>query len=66
MASLRSPCRRPSPEAQCATGPADTWTKPDAPAALNIGLNHIAVTSDGTHTVFVDAWSMGVWRYVEP
>jgi hypothetical protein len=45
----------------------DTWTKPEVPAAMNIGANHIAVTSDGTHTIFVGTmWSAGVWRYIEP
>lgn len=45
----------------------DTWSKPDVPAAMNIGANHIAVTSDGNHTIFVGTmWSAGVWRYVEP
>ena len=45
----------------------DTWTKPEVPAAMNIGANHMAVTSDGTHTIFVGTmWSAGVWRYVEP
>lgn len=47
--------------------PGDTWSKPEVPADLIIGANHIAVTSDGTHTVFVGTmWSSGVWRYVEP
>jgi len=45
----------------------DTFSKPTVPTALNIGANHIAVTSDGTHTLFVGTmWSAGVWRYVEP
>ena len=45
----------------------DAWTKPEVPAAMNIGANHMAVTSDGTHTIFVGTmWSAGVWRYVEP
>jgi hypothetical protein len=44
----------------------DTWTKPEVPTAMNIGANHITVTSDGTHTIFVGTmWSAGVWRYVE-
>lgn len=45
----------------------DTWTKPSVPTAMNIGANHVAVTSDGTHTIFVGTmWSAGVWRYIEP
>ncbi|MFT3695080.1 MAG: hypothetical protein QM831_18225 [Kofleriaceae bacterium] len=44
-----------------------SWTKPDVPVDMNIGANHIAVTSDGTHTVFVGTmWSTGIWRYIEP
>ncbi len=45
----------------------DTWSMPDVPEALIIGANHIAVTSDGEHDIFVGTmWSSGVWRYVEP
>jgi hypothetical protein len=45
----------------------DTWTKPDVPTGLEIGANHVAVTSDGTHTIFVGTmWSTGIWRYIEP
>ncbi len=47
--------------------PGDDWSMPPVPAELIIGANHIAVTSDGTHDVFVGTmWSEGVWRYVEP
>jgi hypothetical protein len=43
------------------------WTRPAVPAGLVIGANHMAVTSDGTHDVFVGTmWSSGIWRYVEP
>jgi len=51
-----------------ATLPAATdWTQPPVPAPLVIGANHVAVTSDGTHAIFVGtAWSTGIWRYVEP
>jgi hypothetical protein len=43
------------------------FTKPTVPAALNIGANHIVVTSDGKHNIFVGTmWAAGVWRYVEP
>jgi len=31
------------------------------------GPNSVAVTSDGTHSVFVGSmWATGLWRYVEP
>jgi hypothetical protein len=47
--------------------PGDVWSSPAVPAALVIGANHIAVTSDGTHDVFVGTmWAAGIWRYVEP
>jgi hypothetical protein len=52
-------------EIASATG--DTWTPTSVPAGLIIGPNSIAVTSDGTHSIFVGAmWSAGIWRYVEP
>jgi sugar lactone lactonase YvrE len=36
-------------------------------ASLVIGPNGIAVTSDGSHSIFVGAmWAQGIWRYVEP
>lgn len=44
----------------------DSWTVHEVPEALIIGANHVAVTSDGTHTIFVATmWSEGIWRYVE-
>jgi photosystem II stability/assembly factor-like uncharacterized protein len=44
-----------------------TWTPTSVPTALNLGPNSVAVTSDGTHNVFVAVmWSLGIWRYVEP
>jgi hypothetical protein len=37
------------------------------PAALIIGPNSLAVTSDGSHSIFVGVmWAEGIWRYVEP
>jgi len=53
---------------QLAPLPAGTaFTKPAVPAGLNIGANHIVVTSDGTHNIFVGTmWAAGVWRYIEP
>ncbi|MBV1862494.1 MAG: hypothetical protein KUG77_28995, partial [Nannocystaceae bacterium] len=45
----------------------DDWTAEAVPKEMNIGANHIAVTSDGTHNIFVGTmWSTGVWRYIEP
>jgi photosystem II stability/assembly factor-like uncharacterized protein len=47
----------------------DTWELRDGetPPELLIGANHVAVTSDGTHDVFVGTmWSQGLWRYVVP
>ena len=44
-----------------------SWSMPTVPAALNIGANHVAVTSDSQHAIFVGtAWSTGIWKYVEP
>ncbi|HMI88595.1 MAG TPA: hypothetical protein VK550_31165 [Polyangiaceae bacterium] len=44
-----------------------TFTKPAVPAGLNIGANHIVVTSDGQHNIFVGTmWAAGVWGYIEP
>jgi photosystem II stability/assembly factor-like uncharacterized protein len=44
-----------------------SWTYPEVPEGLIIGANHMAVTSDGTHHVFVGTmWAEGIWRYVEP
>jgi photosystem II stability/assembly factor-like uncharacterized protein len=46
---------------------ADTWSEPAVPSDLVIGANHIAVTSDGNHEIFVGTmWSTGLWRYIEP
>lgn len=45
----------------------DDWTTPAVPPELIIGANHIAVTSDGEHQIFVGTmWASGVWRYIEP
>ena len=44
-----------------------TWTMPAVPDALNIGANHIAITNDPQHAIFVGtAWSTGIWKYIEP
>ena len=40
---------------------------PTLPDGLVWGPNSVAVTSDGTHSVFVGSmWATGLWRYVEP
>jgi hypothetical protein len=49
--------------------PGTTWSNLTSavPAALVIGPNSIAVTSDGTHEIIVGVmWAEGIWRYVEP
>lgn len=49
-------------------GDIDTWTKRSNPTpGPSWGPNSVAVTKDGTHTIFVGSmWSKGLWRYVEP
>jgi hypothetical protein len=52
---------------EIAPQPGTTWTATSVPAALNLGPNSVAVTSDGSHSIFVAVmWSLGIWRYVEP
>ncbi len=58
------------PQYQTAPQPGDTgaWTK-DAtlPFGLVWGPNSVAVTSDGTQSIFVGSmWATGLWRYLEP
>jgi hypothetical protein len=44
----------------------DTWTSPGVPKTMLMGADHVAVTSDGSHYIFVAAMrSTGLWRYVE-
>jgi photosystem II stability/assembly factor-like uncharacterized protein len=48
-------------------GDMDTWTKVTRPAGLNWGPNSVAITSDGSKTIYVGSmWATGLWRYVEP
>jgi hypothetical protein len=58
------------PQYQTATQPGDAanWSKgPALPDGLVWGPNSVAVTSDGTHSIFVGSmWATGLWRYVEP
>ena len=49
--------------------PGTDWSNApvEATNGLNWGPNSVAVTSDGTHAIFVGSmWSSGLWRYVEP
>jgi photosystem II stability/assembly factor-like uncharacterized protein len=47
--------------------PGSSWAAASTPSDLTIGPNSMAVTYDGTHSVFVGVmWSEGIWRYVEP
>ncbi|HEY1697257.1 MAG TPA: hypothetical protein VGG39_34085 [Polyangiaceae bacterium] len=51
---------------EIASAGGDQWSPATTPG-LVIGPNSVAVTSDGTHAIFVGAmWSAGLWRYVEP
>jgi len=56
------------PQFQTADQPGATWSKgPTLPDSLVWGPNSVAVTSDGTHDIFVGSmWATGLWRYVEP
>ncbi|MEA2699563.1 MAG: hypothetical protein QOI66_3834 [Myxococcales bacterium] len=56
------------PQFQTAAQPGTNWTKgPTLPDGLVWGPNSVAVTSDGTHSVFVGSmWATGLWRFVEP
>jgi hypothetical protein len=50
-----------------AAAPGTVWEELAVPDGMNIGANHIAVTSDGEHDIFVGTmWADGVFRYVEP
>jgi hypothetical protein len=52
---------------QTAPQPGTTWTPGTGADAVAWGPNSVAVTSDGTHSVFVGSmWYAGLWRYVEP
>ncbi len=44
----------------------DSWTPTAVPAAMLMGADHVAVTSDGQHDIFVAAMrNYGLWRFVE-
>ncbi|MEP6653144.1 MAG: hypothetical protein ABJA82_07280 [Myxococcales bacterium] len=56
------------PNYESAPLPGTTWTRDTiAGFAPGSGPNTVAVTSDGSHYIFVaDMWDLGVWRYIEP
>ncbi len=44
-----------------------TWTSPTTPAAMRQGAAQVAITNDGTRSVFVTAnYGAGLWLYIEP
>lgn len=52
---------------QTAPMPGDKWSDGTVPSGLNWGPNSVAITSDGTHAIYVGSmWQTGIWRYVEP
>jgi hypothetical protein len=54
------------PNFMVSDAPGDTWTKPGVPKTMLMGADHVAVTNDGAHYIFVAATrSSGLWRYVE-
>jgi hypothetical protein len=56
-------------QSQVAPQPGTDWSNAstDATNGLNWGPNSVAVTSDGSHAIFVGSmWASGLWRYVEP
>jgi hypothetical protein len=43
------------------------WTGIATPPAMTQGPNSVAVTKNGTQTIFVGCmWKAGLWRYIEP
>lgn len=53
------------PGYKTAPQPGTTWT--DGGDSVPTGPNSVAVSSDGTHSLFVGSmWWAGLWRYVEP
>jgi hypothetical protein len=55
-----------NPNFMVSSASGDVWTSPAVPTAMRMGADHVAVTSDGTHQIFVAAMrNAGLWRYVE-
>ncbi|HEY6879467.1 MAG TPA: hypothetical protein VI299_15680 [Polyangiales bacterium] len=47
--------------------PGSSWSQVQVPPRLNWGPNSVAITNDGTRTIYVGSmWATGLWRYVEP
>lgn len=57
-----------SPNFRVASQPGTgTWATVATPAGMTQGPSSMAVTNDGTHSVFLGSmWLAGLWRYVEP
>jgi len=54
------------PNFQVGSKDGDSWTKPGVPKEMLMGADHVAVTYDGNHYIFVAAMrNSGIWRYVE-
>jgi photosystem II stability/assembly factor-like uncharacterized protein len=62
-------CGRPceiGPDLVTSPPPGNAWVKMPAPAGLKTGPMRVAITTDGTHTIYVGSmWWAGLWRYVE-
>lgn len=58
------PCMA-GPDLVVSPRPGDAWA-PVATPGIGTGPQHVAITSDGEHTIFVATfWWAGIWRYVE-
>ena len=54
------------PKFQVGSKAGDNWKLPGVPTGITMSADTVAVTSDGTHYIFVGTFkSDGVWRYVE-
>lgn len=54
------------PNFQVGSKHGDTWSRPGVPKEMLMGADHVAVTNDGNHYIFVAAMrNSGIWRYVE-
>ena len=54
------------PKFQIASAKGDSWAESAVPATMLMGADHVAVSKDADHYVFVSAMrSTGIWRYVE-
>ena len=57
-----------APTFQSAMQPATTgWKVIATPIAMTQGPNSVAVTKNGSQTIFLGCmWKAGLWRYIEP